>query len=193
MMDNPNNPEVQEQPSIPSSTKPRRSIFFIIIAIILVIIIVAGVLIIKLPSSPSPGPHLAFIPLNKAENLTGTTLTYSTVSYSSTSTSSIIKGEEAYFNNSFGGHIIIIAIQFSNISKASNFYNTTVSKASLNTSFINNMFKGFNYVYSYESLSNFYEGLAIGHSEQFVFIIFDINIPISSFNVFIQDQITAMT
>lgn len=201
MKDNPSNPQMPEQEpiSLPTSPKPRmkKSILFTIIAVIVVVIVVVAVSIIiyKPSSSPSSSAstHLAFIPINKVENLTGTTLTQSTVSYSGTSTYAITKGEITYYNSSSGGHIMIMVAQFSNVSEASNFYKTEISTASKTTSLINSTFNGFNYAYKSVSFSDLYEGLAIGHNGQFVFLILDINIPISNFNALIQYQITAMT
>jgi len=203
-MDNANNPQMPPQQNIPSSAppkpRPKSSILFTIIAVIVVIIVVVAVAIIILPSSSS-STHFAFVPVNKVENLTGTTLTQYTFTYSKASTNGVIKSEVAYYNSTSGGHIMIGIIQFTNTTECSNFYNTelkTISSfnntfSSFNVTMANCIFNGFNYVYIYKSIISNYLGESFGHSGQYFFMIVDENIPVSNFNALVQDQITAMS
>ncbi|MGC8497798.1 MAG: hypothetical protein ACP5NL_07385 [Thermoplasmata archaeon] len=194
-MDSPNIPPMPAEqnmpPSAPQRPKLKRSILFTIIAVIVVVVVVVAVAIIILPSSS--GPHFGFVPINKAENITGTTLTQSTTSYSGNATYAVTKGEVIYYNSSSGGRIMIVIAQFSNASVASNFYKTEISTATLTTVWTNSTFNGFNYAYISESFSGYYMGLSVGHSGQYFFMIYDINLPITNFNALIQDQISAMT
>jgi len=203
-MDNANNPQMPPQQNIPSSTPPKprlkRSILFTIIAVIVVVIVVVAVAIVILPSFSS-STHFAFVPVNKAENLTGTTLTQYTFPYSKASTNGAIKGEITYYNSTSGGHIMIGIIQFTNTTECSNFYNTELKTipsfnntfSSFNVTMANCIFNGFNYVYIYKSIISNYLGESFGHSGQYLFMIVDENIPVSNFNALIQDQITAMS
>jgi len=196
-MDNANNPQMPPQQNIPSSAPPKprlkRSILFTIIAVIVVVIVVVAVAIVILPSFSS-STHFAFVPVNKAENLTGTTLTQYTFPYSKASTNGAIKGEITYYNSTSGGHIMIGIIQFTNTTECSNFYNTELKTiSSFNVAMTNSTFNGFNYVYVSESIISNYLGESFGHSGQYLFMIVDENIPVSNFNALIQDQITAMS
>ncbi|MEM4058179.1 MAG: hypothetical protein QXZ12_05580 [Thermoplasmata archaeon] len=195
-MDNSNTsptPDAQNiPPSGPQKPKLKRSILFTIIAVIVVVVVVVAVAIIILPSSSS-GPHFGFVSDSTANKMTGTTLTQSSISSVPPSGYSITKGEEMFYNSSSGGHIMIVVVQFSNTSDASSFYIKEIDTASLSTSLTNDTYNGFNYAYESSTYSSLYLGLAIGHDGQFVFLITDVNVPITNFNTFAQDQISAMT
>ncbi|MCW1311767.1 MAG: hypothetical protein QXJ93_02860 [Candidatus Rehaiarchaeum fermentans] len=194
-MDNSNtspSPDTQNiPPSGPQKPKLKRSILFTIIAVIVVVVVVVAVAIIILPSSS--GPHFGFVSNSTANEITGTTLTQSSISYVPPSGYSITKGEEMFYNSSSGGHIMIIVVQFSNTSDASSFYKNEIASASLTTSLTYDTYNGFNYAYESQTSSSLYLGVAIGHDGQFVFLIVDVNVPITNFNAFAQAQISAMT
>ena len=186
----------------PPPQKPK-SMVTIIIAIIAVAIIVAVIISVVVATSPTSSAlqHFGFVSVNMANNITGVTLTGATVSATNTSVNGVIKAEAMEYNSTSGGHIIISVLQFSNANGATNFYNKEANTVknitryapTIYTNLTNGSYKVFDYLYASASLSSYYEGLAVGHNGQFIFVILDVNIPLSNINNLVRAQINAMT
>ncbi len=196
------NPEPSS--SVPAPKKPKKKLLTAIIAIVVVVIVVVAVVLITLPSSSTShplslsSPHFGFVSLSTVEHyangitftessittITPISLTYEIVGF--------VKGERVFFNSTVG-NIIITVSQFSNSSDATGYYLSQESQlATIQVYYSHGSYDSFNYSYAPTSVPLHYEGVAVGHSGSFVFIIVDMGIPISNFNGLIQAQISAM-
>ncbi len=185
----------------PQKPKSKRSVLIAIIAVVVVVIVVVIAVTTWLPSTPSTSTktptetHFGFISVNTADNITGTTLTQIPVLATNSSPSGVIKAQAMNYlmnQSTSSDSITIIVQQFSNSTGATNFYNNEFNTSKIATPTYGS-YKAFDYFYVSVSLSSYYEALAVGHAGQFVFVIADVNIPISSLNTLVQDQINAMT
>ncbi len=144
-------------------------------------------------SSAQSNPHSGFIAMKTAEQVTGVNLTQSTTISATAKASNVIKAEETYYNNTSDKSILIVIVQFSNNTTATNFFNSEMNILdSAHTTITNATYDTFSYSYATVSSTPYFEGLSIGHSGDFVFLIMDINIPVLNFNGFIQDQVNTM-
>ncbi len=183
----------------PQKPKSKRSVLIAIIAVVVVVIVVVIAVVTVLPSTSS-NPHFGFVSVNIIDNIAGTTLTQTPVSnlnitlngIINTPPNSVIKEQAMEYNSTSGCSVIITVIQFSNVNGATNFYNNDINTLK-NETLIYGSYKTFDYVYVSVTYSSFYEGLAVGHTGQFVFAILDVDIPLSNLNNLVQDQINAMT
>ena len=185
-------------PSQPEK-KSKRNLWIGIVVIVVVVAVVASVVAVSMTgqkpyNQPAQiNPHFGFITLNMAKQITGTNLTQSATASTTVKASKVIKAEETFYNSTSGGSILIVIAQFSNSTTATSFFNSEMSILnSAHTTITNATYDTFSYSYASVSFSSYFEGLAIGHSGDFVFLITDINIPVSNFNTVIQNQINAM-
>ncbi len=182
----------------PQKPKSKRSVLIAIIAVVVVVIVVVIAVTTWLPSTPSTSTktttetHFGFISVNTADNLTGTMLTQIPVLATNSSPSGVIKAQAMEYQSTSSDIVTISVLQFSSTTGATNFYNNEFNTTKIATP-TNGSYKAFDYFYVSASLSSYYEALAVGHAGQFVFAILDVNIPISSLNTLVQDQINAMT
>ncbi len=182
----------------PQKPKSKRSVLIAIIAVVVVVIVVVIAVTTWLPSTPSTSTktttetHFGFISVNTADNITGTMLTQIPVLATNSSPSGVIKAQEMEYQKTSSDIVTITILQFLNTTGATNFYNKEVNITKTATPTYGS-YKAFDYFYVSASLSSYYEALAVGHAGQFVFAILDVNIPISSLNTLVQDQINAMT
>ncbi|MGC8580489.1 MAG: hypothetical protein ACP5MB_10600 [bacterium] len=195
MIEEPNPSPVPLQPAKKSKKKLWIGIAIAIVVVAVVVSIVAVSMTVSYYSVPPPQytPHFGFITQSTAEQITGINITQSQTISTTPEESNAIKAEVTFYNNTSGKSILIMVAQFSNTASADSFFNSEMKIFnSTHTTIINATYYTFNYSYTTVSLMSSFEGLAIGHCRDFVFLISDINIPISNFNVLIQAQINTM-
>ncbi len=173
----------------PQKPKSKRSVLIAIIAVVVVVIVVAIAVVTVFPSTET---HFGFISVNTADNITGTTLTQIPVSVHSLGIG-VIKAQEMEYQKNSSDIVMIDIAQYSNTTGATNFYNKDLNLTKTVVTTTNGSYKAFDYFYASSSLSSNYEALVVGHAGQFVFAITDVDVPISSLNTLVQDQINAMT
>lgn len=162
------------------------------------ILIAVGLVVILAVSIPSildnPKPHFGFVQLKTVESLAGENLVESNILNSTGSGGYLVKEETVYFNNTYGGAIVINITQTTTDEFAINYVNSQVESAKyLDFSFENNTYLGFHYSYSTKSILGIYFGVAVGYDGNFTFTIVDVGIIFPNFNQLVQDQINAMT
>ncbi len=154
--------------------------------------------------------HVATATQSDVNRASGSNMTKTSSTYSPggnyTITSSSVAEYAKFVNGSSNpkGTIMLGSIEFSTQAEATSYYNAiysneSASLAALNVTVHNGTYGGFSYFNAtFQGGSTFpginlYEYIAVGHVGRFLFVIVDVNVPMTNPKLILDDQINAMS
>ncbi len=193
-----------EPPStLPSGQKGKRWL-----AVVVAVIVVAGAfstfyIVTRNKTSPY---HLGTVSGSEVENVSMKPLVKHDTAYSPGKNFTVSNSIVSYYTtNGSGysisrGYLLFASLEFKTTSEANSFYSYLYNNESAILQsmlpIIEGAYNGFKYFtfyyWSNTSGSSFYEFAAIGHADQYVFVVTDINVPLTNSTALLQDQINAM-
>ena len=154
--------------------------------------------------------HVATATQSDVNQASGSNMTKTSSTYSPggnyTITSSSVAEYAKFVNGSSNpnGTILLGSIEFSTQAEATSYYNAiysneSASLAALNVTVHNGTYGGFSYFNAtFQGGSTFpginlYEYIAVGHAGRFLFVIVDVNVPMTNPKLILDGQINAMS